>query len=133
MIYETRLTIPANTTQAQAVETDVSIHPGTVTVLEILFPTGCAGLVHVQILHWVRQIWPSNPNSDFTGNGDPMTFAEDYEVLDPPFFFTVRGWNTDELYPHTPIVRFQITPKQVGLLRSLANLFTGPRLLSRPE
>jgi len=130
MIYETRLTIPPNTSQADAVSTDVSIHPGTVTVLEVLFPTGCAGLVHVQIQHWHRQVWPNNPDGDFSGNGSPMTFAEDYEVVDPPFFFTVIGWNEDEFYPHTPIVRFQITPKSVGLLRSLANLFTGPRLLS---
>lgn len=130
MIYEARLTIPQNTAQADAVSTDLAIHPGTVTVLEVLFPTGCAGLAHVQIQHWARQVWPNNPNGDFSGNGSPMTFAEDYEVNDPPFFFTISGWNEDTLYPHTPIIRFQITPQTPGLLKSLANLFTGPRLLS---
>lgn len=133
MIYEQRLTLPPNTLPSAALEIDVAIHPGTVTLVEILFPTGCAGLAHVQIFHWERQLWPTNENGDFSGNGDPITFAEDYKVVDPPYLFTIRGWNLDELYPHTPIVRFQITPETGGVIGALSNLLTGPRRVVSQE
>lgn len=129
MFYETHPTIPANTAQTAPLDTDVPIHPGIVKRVEIHFPPGCAALVHVQIYHWERQVWPSNPDSSFVGDTFPITWSEDYAIVDPPFVLTVKGWNDDELYPHAPIIRFQIERVQVSVLDRLATAIFGSQPL----
>lgn len=133
MFYELRISIPANTAKAAAVDTDLFLHAGTVTQVGIEFPKGCAGLVHVQIFHWERQLWPTNTDSDFIGDGAQIVFTEDYKVVDPPFIFTVREWNLDELYAHAPIVRLQIVPLKDDPLSRIVGLFTGTRQLLLPR
>ena len=133
MIYELRVSIPANTAKSAAVDTDLFIHAGTVTQVSIEFPKGCAGLVHAQIFHWERQLWPTNTDSDFASDAAQIVFTEDYKVIDPPFMFTVREWNLDELYAHAPVVRLQITPVQDDPLTRVVNFFSGSRQLLLPR
>jgi hypothetical protein len=133
MFYESSLTIPKNTPRETPVIGTFPIHPGVVTFAEVFFPPGCAGLAHVQIWLWERQLWPSNPDSYFTGDGTSISFTEDLEVVDPPFELEIAGWNDDDTYPHTPIVRVQITPSDLVLRNAIARLGlgpTGPAILS---
>jgi hypothetical protein len=126
MIYEKRLTIPANTAQAAPVSTTVEVHPGVVKRVEVSFPPGPAGLAHCQIYLWERQIWPANPDSDFAGDDLQMIFDEDLDLADPPFEFDIVGWNLDDTYPHTVTVRLLILPYDRDLRTLIEALTLGP-------
>jgi hypothetical protein len=119
MIYEQAITIPKLTQRAAPVSEVIPVHPGTVKQVEVFFPPGCAGLAHVTIWYWERQVWPGNPDGYFTGDGQSLTFPEDLELTDQPYSFTVKGWNEDDTYSHTPIVRVTVVPFD----RDLVNLF----------
>jgi len=125
MIYEKRITIPANTPQTAPTLERFRVHPGTLEQVEIEFPTGCAGLVHVQILYQDVQTWPSSLDQDFSGNGSYLVFKETLEVVKAPFEFTIRGWNEDDTYSHTPIIRLQITPFGKTFFERMLRMFAG--------
>ncbi len=127
MIYEKRLTIPKLTLQTAPVSAEVEVHPGTVKQVEIYFPPGCAALAHIQIFFWERQIWPTNPNSDFTGDHTLLTFPENLILTEPPYTFVIKGWNDDDTYPHTPITRFQISTETATMGDLLRALTLGPQ------
>ena len=127
MIYEKRLTIPALTLESAKVSATCEIHPGTVKHGEIYFPPGVSALAHIQVYFWDRLIWPTNPNSDFTGDNTLLSFPENLVIIEPPYEFVVKGWNEDDTYPHTPIVRFQIDAETQTIAALLRMLALGPR------
>lgn len=126
MFYETQVTLPALTLSTAPVTQILPIAPGIVQQVEVFFPKGCSGLAHLSIWYFQHQLWPSNPDSFFTGDGNPISFSEDLEIVDPPFELELRGWNEDDLYPHVPIVRVQITPQDKSLRNVLSRLLIGP-------
>lgn len=127
MIYETRLTIPKNTPATAPVSATMQIHPGLVKQVEITFPPGPAGLAHVYVYYWEHQLWPSNPDSDFAGDDVHLVFPEDIEIVDPPFEFTLYGYNLDDTFPHTPIFRVTMVPFDKDIRSLLAAFALGPR------
>ena len=126
MIYEKRLLIPKLTLESAPVSTTVEIHPGIVKQVQVYFPPGVAALAHVQIFYWERQFWPTNPNSSFTGDNTLLSFPEDLVIVDPPFELEIRGWNNDDTYPHTPIIRFQMQAEKLTAVDLLKLLTLGP-------
>jgi hypothetical protein len=124
MIYEQRITIPKNTPEsAPAVET-LPVHPGILKQVEVIFPAGCVGLVHLRIYYWEHQLFPANPDSSFSGDDAHLVYEEDLEIRETPLEFSVRGWNLDDTYPHTPIVRILILPFE----RDIRNIFSAFQL-----
>lgn len=126
MIYETRLTIPKNTPAAAPESAVMPVHPGLLKRVEIVFPAGCVGLVHLRIFYWEHQIYPSNPDSDFSGDDAHLEFDEDMELTGLPFEFRIEGWNLDDTYEHTPIVRMLILPFDRDIRNLFAVFATGP-------
>lgn len=127
MIYEKRVTVPPNTTETNAIEETIDIHPGIVNKVFVLWPRRTAGLGHCQIYWKAHQLWPTTPGSDFAGNGISMEFPEELEVNERPYEFLVRAWNEDDTYPHTVTVQIGIISQGeslTGLLREL--LSSGP-------
>jgi hypothetical protein len=110
MIYEKRITIPPNTSQASPTTAEILVHPGMLRMVEVTFPPGPAGLAHLQINKWERQEYPTNPNSDFAGDGVQLVFNEDALLIDPPYVYTLVGWNEDDTYEHTITVRMLVIP-----------------------
>lgn len=119
MIYEAALPIPKLTPRSTPVSVDIPVHPGVLRHVEVFFPAGCSGLAHVVIWYWERQVFPGNPDGYFTGDGLSLVFDEDMEVTGVPYVFRAYGWNDDDTYQHTPIIRLQVIPDE----RDLVNLF----------
>jgi hypothetical protein len=126
MFYEKILSIPKLTSVANPASVVIPVHPGRVNSVEVFFPDRCAGLAHLVITMWGRQVWPSNPDSFFTGDGTSIKFAEDLDLVDPPYEFVAYGWNDDDTYLHEPIVRIEITPADHTLEQLFARLGVGP-------
>jgi len=126
MYYEQVLQIPKSTPPENPASVSIPVHPGRVNRVEVFFPRGCAGLAHVIIAMWGRQVWPTNPDSFFTGDDDQIAFSEDLDLVDPPYEFVVYGWNEDDTYSHGPIVRIEITPADDTLSQLITRLGLGP-------
>jgi hypothetical protein len=109
VFYEFPLTIPANTPATAPTQQTVELSPGTISRVELQFPRGCVGLVHVKVLHALHQVWPTNPDGDISSEGYNVAWSDDYDLSEPPFQFILSGYNLDDSFPHTIIFRFQLT------------------------
>lgn len=113
MFYDVSFTIPANTTKAAPTELDVKLTHGVVHRVEIGFPSGCAGLAHLQIRNALNQVWPTNPEGDFNTDDYTIPIDDYYELFEEPYILTLVGWNLDDTYSHTLEVRLGILPPEV--------------------
>jgi len=109
MIYSFEIAIAANTAEAAAQETAIKLAPGKVTRVEVLFPGGCAGLVHARILRGAQQLWPSNPSSNFSGDGEVISIDEEYDMIESGYELTAKTWNDDDTFAHTIQIRLGVT------------------------
>ena len=109
--------------ESTAALTDIMLVEGVVSYFEINYPDGCAGLVHTVVYHWDVKLWPSNETDTFTGNGIQIGFRPNYPLTRSPFTLTIKAWNTDDLYYHTPIYRLELQEKGTTPLDQLKRLF----------
>ena len=108
MFYSFDLLIPANTLAAAPVELEVNLTWGVITEVEIRFPPRNVGLAKVKILERRHQLWPTNRDGWFYGNDETIKWDEYHELFEMPAIFTLLGYNDDDTFPHTPIIRFEI-------------------------
>ena len=124
MFYDVSLSVPSLTLEAAPVSVLVGVSAGVVSRVSVMFPPGCAGLVHVRIFRSSHQVWPSNLDGSFASDGERIEFQEDYSVMDAPFEFRIVAWNDDDTFQHTVGVRLGILPeiRVVGLPKWLTRL-----------
>ena len=113
MIYSWNLVFHSGTTRETEEIYEVELDPGIITKLEITFPTGCAGLVKVHINDEIHQVFPTNPDDVFTGNGNTIAFATYHPIFEVPYALQICGWNEDDTYDHTVSIRMGILPREV--------------------
>lgn len=130
MIYEKRLIVPKNTSESSPAETTLEVSTGVLRGIEIGFPAGCCGLVHAVIHYWERQIWPSNIDSDFSGDDEIIKFDEDYKLFDQPTAFTLKCWNEDDTFDHTVTLRALVKGEEEDLTSLLKSLVGTPKVAS---
>jgi len=106
MIFVFEIDTPANTSASSPVETILQLKPGLIHKLEIQFPHGCAGLLHLKIMRELQQVWPTNPLGNFASDGETIAYAEEYQLIDAPYELQAHTWNTDTAYAHTLRLRF---------------------------
>jgi len=114
MLFTHTLTVPANTPEAAPYEEAVKMTHGVITMVEVEFPPGCAGLVRAFVRRSLHQVWPTNPEGVFRTDGRAIRWADYYEILDEPLELTVGGWSEDDFYPHDVIFYFELTPKDIA-------------------
>ena len=113
MFFDFPITTSANTAKANAISTVLDLTAGIIYQVDVLFPGGAAGLLHVQIFNGITQVWPSNPGESFYSDQEKITFSEAYTELQTPFILTAKTWNLDDTYDHTVRLRFAVsTPLQ---------------------
>lgn len=127
MIYTLAVPCPRSTPKAAPVESEIEIHPGVVTKVDVLIPAGCAGLLHVQIVRNLAQVWPPYEDADFTGDGTHWSFPEEYHAIEPPYSFVARVWNDDDTFAHTAYVALSVLPRDSaaggGMLGGFVDMF----------
>lgn len=114
MIYQVDLTLPAQTKQTAPVTTEITVPHGRVARVALLFPSGCAGLAHVQIYRNAFQLWPTTPGRSFAGDGHLLSFEEAYRLTSAWNCLVVSGWNDDDSYSHTVSVWIDVLPIEQG-------------------
>ena len=108
MIYSFAITTPANTPFSNMQRTELKLTAGIIHQIDIVFPTGCAGLAYIAINDGLHQLWPTNPEEFFHTDGETISFEEFYRLNRDPYILTAYTYNLDDTYPHTIIVRFGI-------------------------
>src|SRR3990167_779674 len=135
MIYTSSITIAANTAESSASRTDIKVTNGIITQVQILFPSGCAGLVNVQLFTGGHQFVPSTHGQVIKADGVLISSPEFLEITDAPRIISIVAWNNDETYPHTIEVLITQLPREAipqmafveGIIKSLKNLFIRER------
>ncbi|RLI49875.1 MAG: hypothetical protein DRP09_20365 [Candidatus Thorarchaeota archaeon] len=105
MVFEFDLTVPANTPETAKISKTLKLTYGIIHQLEVIFPTGCAGLVKCHINDALHQVWPTNPDGVFKGDGNPIIGRVFHEMDKEPFELQLWAWNEDDTYNHTITVR----------------------------
>ena len=129
MFYVFPITIPANTSEAQRTRTTLKLTAGRITRVHLEFPAGHVGLTHIHVNCGLHQLWPTNPDADFSSSNETISFIEDLLLDIPPFTLTAHAWNLDDTYEHTITLRIELESLKSG--RSLAEEIAA--LLEQPE
>ena len=108
MYYSFDLTVPPNTSASSPAELLVDLAPGTIHRVELQFPAGCAGLVHVRIFHASHQVWPSNPDGTISSDGLLVAWTEAWDLRSKPHQLRLLAYNLDDTFYHTIAFRFAL-------------------------
>ena len=114
MIFNWIITVPRTLpgTVPTVVEQELSLQIGIVTWYSIVFPPGCAGLVHCKIFHREFQIVPSKGDQDLSGDTFPVEWNDYYEMYERPVDFLARCWSEDDTYSHQVTIRIAVVPRR---------------------
>lgn len=109
MYFRYSLTVPPLTSRAHPVRVQMGVGPGILHTIEVGFPPGCAGLVHVYITHWEQQLWPWNTDETWAWDDYNIRMTQlDFGVTTPPYLFHLCAWSEDDSYTHTIACRLGI-------------------------
>lgn len=125
MLFSASITIPKNTTEASPEILILKIAHGIITKFMVRPRPGHAALAHLVILHHEHQIAPSTENMDFSGDTFPIDWEEYYESYQPPYELKLKGWNTDDTYPHTFDVFVAVLPRRAVLALAVVDAIKG--------
>ena len=140
MLYNWIISVPADTPRDAPEEQVLSLAIGIVTWYSIVFPPGCAGLVHCKIYHREHQIVPSKDDQDLSGDTFPIEWTDYYELYERPADFMARCWNEDDTYPHNVTIRIAVVPRRAiaplaitDSIKGLLGMLSPKRIFTRRE
>lgn len=141
MIYVIRRTIPANTSEKDAIEVILPVYRGVIHHVRVDMHAGARGAARTVLLHYRAQIIPSNGSEYIAHNGNPLVFKEHYEIKASPASLVVKMWNVDPYNPHEIIwhvgildSRFvEIVPRWITVLEKMVSVFSIPRSSNNKE
>jgi len=108
------LTIPAGTTEANAVEKSLDLTYGVIKYLTVGFPTGCKQLVKVRVYHREHQIFPNNPDEPASWDGGIEGGEQHYKLDESPFVLLARGYSPDAACDHNVTIFVNVLPVEVA-------------------
>lgn len=110
MFYAFAVTIPYNTPQTAPVVTPLQLTAGTITQVQVHFPSGCVGLVFVQLSVGLHQLYPANAEGALSSDNESVSWTDSIDLTATPNVLTFTGWNTDTANPHTITIRLGLEP-----------------------
>lgn len=106
MWFRYSLTVPPKTIQPHPVRKTMPVGAGILHTIEVGFPPGCAGLVHVYISHWEQQLWPWNTDEQWAWDNYNIRMTQlNFGITTPPYRFNLVAWSADQVFPHTIVCR----------------------------
>lgn len=117
MIYRFGITTPANTLESSKQKTILKLARGVIHQLDIIFPPGPIGLLHLHINRGLHQVWPSNASDNFAIDNNVISFREHYELVQEPLELEAYTWNADDTYEHSLVIRVGLLSKKFIIKR----------------
>ena len=115
-------TIDANTNEANAKEIELKIPKGIIKSIFVVMPTGCVGLVKMQMFYQEVQIFPMPRGTFLAGDGIIQQFNIEYPAEDNPFKIVIKMWNEDTKYNHTISGYIDVKTERKGEISRLDRL-----------
>lgn len=122
MIYCSTITTPKLTDQGQAKKTLLEVNRGLIWKIEVEFPAGCCGLVHIQIFDGSYQLFPATPRESLRGEGVIVSYDDLYLKSFPPWQLKIVTWNEDEKYDHTLQIRIGMASQEAFMSRFMPSI-----------
>ena len=117
MIYSSSITTTADTAEKSIPDVVLKITSGLIWLMEVDFPPGCCGLLHVQIFDGSYQVLPATPGESLHGDSVTMRFDDLYFKQAAPFELKIRTWNEDDTWPHVTQVRIGVAASRAEMSR----------------
>jgi len=108
MNFAFNITTPKSTPESSKQKTVLNLVRGKIIKVEVQFPPGPQGLLHVHINRANHQIWPFNPDSSYVGDAQIIVIPADYYLDQPPYQLECYTWNEDDTFEHMCIIRIDI-------------------------
>jgi len=108
MIFVFDISTPVGATASSKKKTVLKVARGTTYKFEVLFPPGPSGLLHLQVCDALHQVWPTNPDANFSGDGETISFEDEFLIDEPPYELQAFTWNEDDTYAHGLTIRIGI-------------------------
>lgn len=126
MLYEYKLTVPADTEKDDPQTKEMLVAPGILVGVEIFMPPGSVGLCHATIVEGQFQIAPINSDGDIATDGHPVKGEYHYKITLGHNMLTLRGWNEDDTYSHEITCRLNVMKEEelatTGPLKGLVDI-----------
>jgi len=122
MVYTASITASKQGEDGDVRDVVLSVAKGLIYRIEVDFPLGCSGLVHVQIFDGGYQLYPASPGEAFQGEGVIVGFDDLYMKQVAPFEFRILVRNKDECWPHTIQVRIGMASSEAFMARYMPGL-----------
>ena len=122
MIYAASIRTSPGKSEATATRTPIKITKGLIWLIEVDFPAGCVGLVHVQLFDGKYQLLPASPGKTLAGQNQLLRYDDSYLKEAAPYELTLVTWNEDELWPHNIQVRIGVASSRLFMARYLPSV-----------
>lgn len=105
--FTTRIATPASTTEASPQATSFALPQGTLVSVEVVIPSGHAGLTGIAIDYSGEHIFPWGRGTFLAGDDEVVSLDVGFELGGSPV--TIRTFNTDDTFGHDHLLRFVVT------------------------
>jgi len=112
MYYDFAVTVTAGKTKNTPKEQTLKLTKGVIHYVEVNFPAGCRGYAFMTLRHQEHQVWPTNPERAFSGEGYTIPMQEYYKLYSEPYSLKAVAWSPDATYDHTITVRIGILSEE---------------------
>jgi len=113
MLFNFTVSTPANTLESSKLKTTLEITYGVIHLIELQFPPGPSGYLHVHLNDALHQVAPYNTDENFASDNLNISFREFIPFLKPPFELSAYTWNLDDTFDHVVLIRIGILPPSV--------------------
>lgn len=105
MLFEYDITVLTTHIATNKLWKVLPVDHGVIHHVAVIFPIGCAGMIHVTINRGLYQVMPVNPSG--TLKGDNISVAGDHFIMffDEPYELSVYAWGENCFYDHTVTIR----------------------------
>lgn len=111
--YEQKITVAANVAAGAPTTQNMDMEKGEVAYVQVRFPSGSAGLMGVSVHNedGTTQLWPGGTGW-FTGDNEVIEFETEYKLVQDGSAYrcVIKGYNSDDTYPHAALVRLWVIP-----------------------
>lgn len=122
MLYSFSHTFTAANTEDNKQKFTLKMASGVINGIDIYFPHGSCGLVHIHVNRGLYQIVPVNTAHQLVGSGNLIRFNEDIQLYHEPYELELYGWNEDDTYDHTIDIKIELHSPQSLLRYIMSNL-----------
>jgi len=98
--FEVEISVPANTAEKDAQETDLELHVGMLTRVEVFTRPGQKETLRLRILDELTIVAPSRRPGFFSGNGETHVWTGRYQLKKREKQLQVQAWNTSTSKVH---------------------------------